>query len=377
MMREYSLQDLVRVAKRENNTKRPYLYVNPLQGKHIPVRPLDAMDLFGRMKEIMEETHLDERLLVIGFAETATGIGSAVATSAKNADYYLNTTREDIPGAEYLFFTESHSHAAEQRLVKNGLEKAVKNVDLIVFVEDEVTTGNTIEKLIREIEKTYGPGLHYGILSILNSMTDERKKELKEKGIDCSYVCRLPHEYHIDGLDAYSYCTGEKRADGTINLEWKEIRIGGYWNCRMTEKTGRLKGKVDVFVKNAIRKAGIRNGADILVLGTEEFMFPAMAFGAKIKETDPEASVHFHATTRSPIEVSTDAGYPLHNRCVFDSQYEVGRRTYLYNLRKYDQVFIVTDAAKVNEAGLKSLIRALAEYGNDDITLIRWEEGTA
>ena len=34
---EYTEKDLVKIAKRENNTKRNYLVVDPLQGKHIPV----------------------------------------------------------------------------------------------------------------------------------------------------------------------------------------------------------------------------------------------------------------------------------------------------------------------------------------------------
>ncbi len=38
----YKEEDLVRIAKRENNTKRKYLVVNRLQGKHIPVSPKNA-----------------------------------------------------------------------------------------------------------------------------------------------------------------------------------------------------------------------------------------------------------------------------------------------------------------------------------------------
>ena len=34
---EYVENDLVRIAKRENNIRRKYLVVNPLQGKHVPI----------------------------------------------------------------------------------------------------------------------------------------------------------------------------------------------------------------------------------------------------------------------------------------------------------------------------------------------------
>ena len=36
---QYSAERLILLAKRENNNIRPYLYVNPLQGKHIPAEP--------------------------------------------------------------------------------------------------------------------------------------------------------------------------------------------------------------------------------------------------------------------------------------------------------------------------------------------------
>lgn len=46
---KYVENDLVRIAKRENNTKRGYLVVNPLQGKHIPVSPSKALQLFQEL----------------------------------------------------------------------------------------------------------------------------------------------------------------------------------------------------------------------------------------------------------------------------------------------------------------------------------------
>ena len=44
----YQQKDLVRIAKRENNTKRNYLVVDPLQGKHVPVEPSKALNLFKK-----------------------------------------------------------------------------------------------------------------------------------------------------------------------------------------------------------------------------------------------------------------------------------------------------------------------------------------
>ena len=198
----FKIDDLVKIAKRENNTKRSYLYVNPVQGKHVPVSPSLPLLLFSALAAKIESRYPEERLLVIGFAETATAIGSTIAYKAKNAVYYMNTTRESVAGAAYLFFTESHSHATEQRLVANGMGDILSNVDRVIFAEDEVTTGSTIEKLIRILQGKYADkALKFGIISILNSMPDARLRELEGEGIPCDCLYRLPVRYRVDEVE--------------------------------------------------------------------------------------------------------------------------------------------------------------------------------
>ena len=48
----YTEAELVRIAKRENNTRRKYLVVNRLQGKHIPVSPKEALQMFRSLAEL-------------------------------------------------------------------------------------------------------------------------------------------------------------------------------------------------------------------------------------------------------------------------------------------------------------------------------------
>ena len=83
-MKEYTIDELVTVAKRENNLKRPYLYVNPIQGKHIPVTPHKVLNLFKYMGDILQEKYPYEQILVIGFAETATAVGAGISRFANN-----------------------------------------------------------------------------------------------------------------------------------------------------------------------------------------------------------------------------------------------------------------------------------------------------
>lgn len=374
MTNTFKTDDLIRIGKRENNAKRSYLYVNPIQGKHIPVSPTLALDLFSQLAKIVESRYSNESLLVIGFAETATAIGSAIAYKSKNCKYYLNTTREDIPDAEYLFFTESHSHATEQRLVINGIDTCLHDVSRIVFAEDEVTTGNTIVKLIRILQAKYPKeNLQFGIISVLNSMSDQRLKELQSEGIVCDFLHRIPVQYRVDEINSHVYLPLRKEPQMEVKSVIDDWKLGAYWNSRMVSSVLHVRNCVDEFVQNVMEKyhpADDQN--DILILGTEEFMFPGMLLGKEIEALHPDKVVRFHATTRSPIEVCNDGNYPLHNRMPLESVYGEGRRTFIYNLRKYDKVLVVSDAANTNTQGLLSIYAALEEFGNDNITLIRW-----
>lgn len=374
MRNRFEIEDLIRIAKRENNSKRSYLYVNPIQGKHIPVSPSLSLELFEQLAQKVEKRYGDESVMIIGFAETATAIGTAIAYKAKNCKYYLNTTREDISDVEYLFFTESHSHATEQRLVINGMEQCLKTIDRIVFAEDEVTTGKTIEKLIRILQEKYaGNNIRFGIVSILNSMPDQRIEKLENEGIICDFLHRIPVQYRVEEINNHNY--EPLRMDPLMNtsINVNSIHINNYWNSRTISTVDNIKSCVDSFVGNTIAEIQLNaQEQNILILGTEECMFPGMLIGSFLESKYPDKIVRFHATTRSPIEVCADEDYPLHNRMPLESIYGDGRRTFIYNLTRYDRVFIVTDAPNLNQAGLKSICASLEYYGNSRITLIRW-----
>ena len=187
----YTERNLVRIAKRENNQKRKYLVMNRLQGKHIPVKPHEALAMFQALANQLREQYNEERLLVIGFAETATAIGAAVA-AALDADY-IQTTREIVPNVEYLYFSEEHSHATEQKLVKNDIDCAVKTINRILFVEDEVTTGKTIRNIIDVLKKQYPQKIQFSVASILNGMNQEALDIYNKYGIDLFWLVKTNH----------------------------------------------------------------------------------------------------------------------------------------------------------------------------------------
>ena len=343
----YGVNDLIRVAKREKNGIRPYLFVNPLQGKHIPVQPEKTMELCSHLGKVIHKHFPEERLLAIGFAETATAIGAAASMFAQNVRFLTQTTREEREGSEYVYFTESHSHAASQGLIVEGFEKTLVETDRILFIEDEVTTGNTIEKLINELRKRFpGHTLNFAILSIVNSMTEERLAYWQESGIPILYLLKIPHEYQAEQIEHYQYHPEEETKEGDEQLiRLFEYQFHGYRDPRfLLEKEGYIFICEKLYT--AIMSAGLvaPDEREILVLGTEECMFPGLYFAWRLALEYPDKKIRFHATTRSPIQVSLDAGYPLQKRFPLSSLYASSRHTYVYNLTHYDAAFVLTDA---------------------------------
>lgn len=393
----YTEAELVRIAKRENNTRRKYLVVNRLQGKHIPVSPKEALQMFRSLAELIKEAYPSERLLMVGFAETATAIGAAVAIECQAA--YMQTTREVIDGVDYLYFSESHSHATEQKLVKTDLDKIIGKTDRIVFIEDEVTTGNTILNIVRLIQKTYAQPVSFAVASILNGMNEEALENYKNLKIPVHYLVKTAH-------DTYTEIAEQYQADGTCHIctkpqekeveQQKEVQqqiemqqtkeaqqpievqeFSGWINARRLHTADTYKQACEQLWQEIQQKYGYtkytketETGRRILVLGTEEFMYPALYVGAKLEEAG--YTVRMHATTRSPIAVSKEEKYPLHTRYELASLYDKNRTTFVYDLTEYEEVLVLTDAQKQETEGWESLQRALTLNHNRQIRGIRW-----
>ncbi len=364
----YSESDLVKIAKRENNNKRKYLVVNPLQGKHVPVSPTETFSLFSQLSNLLANQYDKDSTLVIGFAGTATAIGACVAM--KLGMQYVQTTRECLYQADYLFFTESHSHATEQKLVKDGMKETILHgkIKRIVFVEDEVTTGNTILDLIGAMEKEWSDRLQYSVASLLNGMDREALAHFENRGIQVHYLVKTDHR-------GYEAIANGYREDGYYHDLDCDVCPIECINVQCGIDTRKLSSPADYqavcnFFWNSM-KSRVLPDSSTLVLGTEEFMYPVLYVAKKIEDL-AGVTVKFHATTRSPIAVSTEKEYPLHERWELVSLYEKGRKTFVYNLTKYDQVFILTDAEELVATGVYSLVNALVSCGNKSITLVRW-----
>lgn len=360
--------DLVRAARRDNNTKRPYLLVNPSQGKHVPVSPGVALPLFGRLGDrVRQVLPAGAPVLVIAFAETATAIGAAVAAALSGPVWLMQTTREDVPDTGFLYFSETHSHAAEQRLCTRGLDAVVSQVRHIVFVEDEVTTGNTILHLIDALRAQYDLGhVTFGVASLLSGMDADSRARYAAAGIWTQYLLETDNVSLAAQAARYAGDGPRVTIPAQTALQPQCVHAPGWVDMRCVCRAQDYADACNALARQALSCVPQDVGR-VLVLGTEECMYPGLAAGRALEQRGH--TVRFHATTRSPILTDPASDYPLHVRYELRSLYDPARVTYLYDLEAYDHVCVVTDA---QSPALDTLLAALEQTGNRAVSVLEW-----
>ncbi|MDE6666916.1 MAG: phosphoribosyltransferase family protein [Clostridia bacterium] len=374
MNEEYSAKTLLRIAKRYNNAKRTYLLVNTLQAKHIPVSPLKALDMMNAFGAIIKSKY-GQGGLVIGFAETATAIGAAVAVLC-GCDY-IHTTREREEGEPFLDFSEEHSHAVEQKLLKRDIAKYIDNADKLIFVDDEFTTGKTLINIIDKLIKEFPTAAKKRIIaaSVIDRISAENEARLAEKGIECVSLLKLPFSDYSSEVESVSATAPKIAAElpecaadvKIINTPrpLPDPRLGV--EASEYEKTLKniSEGLLDELAKE------LNSAEKILVLGTEECMYPAIIFGAEIERNYPLKSVKSHSTTRSPIAVSEKEDYPIFGGYGLSGFYDKHRATFIYNPEYYDVAVIVTDSESDVESALKDIIKIFGSCGTKRFVLVK------
>lgn len=352
----------IKVCKRRNNKKRRYLVLNEAQCKHFPMSPNTALSMFDDLAlNKVKQRYDGETVLIVGFAETATAIGNRVAEVLGYS--YIHTTREILDCDNVYDFFEEHSHAVNQTLYKIDLS----SYDRVVFIEDEVTTGNTILSIVNILSSEY-KDLKFGVASIINGMKEEHFKVYEEMDIPLDYLVHIDNSNYSEIANSISETSAIRtyKRGSAVYLKYKVVYAHGYSNVRygIGDHSSNLKVLDDLSDRLISNCRDEYN--DILVLGTEEFMYPAIYIGAKL-ENELGVNVYCHSTTRSPIAVSNEMGYPLVDACELPSLYDKDRDTFIYNLKKYDKVYIVTEQ---NAVYSDYLIQALTDAKNDNITLV-------
>jgi hypothetical protein len=323
------LEALMAFASRQN-PKRGFLFVSKVLGKHIPCRPKRMREVYQRLAEKLR--HLPGPIVVLGMAETATGLGGGVAHSLAelnlgNEVLYLHTTRHRIDAPLLLAFDEHHSHATGHLLYKpkGEYETLFKAARSLVVVDDEISTGRTLKTLTEGVARQLPHCQHIVLTAIVNWLRPAEQRLLQSNFRSrLSFVSLLEGEFEFQPNKDY-----HPTLPSGMN--------GQRWSGYARTDTGRAGLLMPVDVKH-LTLNGVPEGP-LVVVGTGEFAFvPFLA--AEALENDGR-DVLFQSTTRSPIM----EGEAIRSKLTFSDERGEGVVNYIYNLPADRHVIIAYEYA--------------------------------
>ncbi|MFF9204537.1 phosphoribosyltransferase [Streptomyces sp. NPDC014986] len=394
------LTGLLGLALRRN-PKRAHLLVSNVLGKHVPQAPSvvygHGVALGRRVRELLGDEA--DGAVVLGYAETATGLGHSVADGLGAAPY-LHSTRRPVAGAATAGgFEESHSHATSHLLLPED-PRLLAGDGPLVLVDDEFSTGNTVLNTVRDLHARHPRG-RYAVVALVDMRSPADAGRLdgfaREIGarIDlvttASGTVRLPDGVLEKGrrlVAQYESATGAGRpaagppeqvarfpappegdaggtaararsvqdgphpADGPgrvtrVDLRWPTGLPDGGRHGFTPAHRARLERALPAMAAR-LAEALPTGARRVLVLGFEELMYAPLRLAHEL-ERITDAEVRFSTTTRSPVLAVDDPGYAIRTRLVFpahDDPADGPGERYAYNVAGggFDTVVAVVDS---------------------------------
>ncbi|MFJ9472666.1 phosphoribosyltransferase [Streptomyces caniferus] len=373
------LPELLGLALRRN-PKRAHLLVSNVLGKHVPQRPGvvhgAGVGLGRRVRELLGD-EAAARSVVLGYAETATGLGHSVADGLALAPY-LHSTRRPVAGvAQVGGFEEEHSHATSHLLLPE--DRALLAGDgPLVLVDDEFSTGRTVLNTIKALHARF-PRERYVVVALVDMRSDADRSHLEKFAADlgarvdlvalAAGGVQLPADVLTRGQELVAAqeagaaqqpaAPGGRRADVVrVDLGWPAGLPDGGRHGFAPSHRARLEAALPgMAARIAQRLDGARR---ILVLGNEELMYAPLRMAEALdgllaeEEGGAERGVFFSTTTRSPVLAVDDPGYAIRTRLSFpahDRPADGPGERYAYNVaagsdpdRRFDAIVAVVDS---------------------------------
>lgn len=363
------------------NPNRAQLLVSRLLGKHIPVPISEVLDAGHALGALVRDACAGRTPVVVGFAETATGLGHAVAavasTDGASAPYFHTTRRTRGAGVRAVTFLEEHSHATDQALVVCD-DTALRTDAPLVLVDDELSTGRTVTNAIQALHGRW-PRRRYVVASLVDARPTQQHADVaaRVEALDGQVrsVSLLSGELTLPAdvlaradtvLAALPLPRSPQRQRVRTCIETLALALGvpatAAWGW-----TGPAEAALRAAADGVAASLPIHHDERTLVLGDEEFMyFPQLVAAALGRR------VHTSTTTRSPAAVIDEPGYPLRTALVFAATNDPARPAYAYNVAAsangdnpgnapgFDDILFVTDtvpAAHVCDGLLAQLSR--------------------
>lgn len=349
-MNSYQERPPFRVAERIN-PKRAFLFVSTVLGRHIPVRPSEHFEAVGALVDKCLPETITGPVLVMGYAETAVGLGAAVARGiagrARGADLiYLSTTRHPVPGREWVRFSEGHSHATDHHVLHPGPHPALSEERAtLILVDDETTTGSTFAALTSAL---IGGGVRPRRV-LLVTLTDWSDGAAERSVRDLLPGAEVRSVSLFRG--SWSWAPDPSASLPTIPNEVDSSYAAWVPSVSGAPRDGIRLWAYDGLVRVAERLRADRTGP-FLVIGTGEHVWEPMLLGEALERSGAEVRVV--ATTRSPILT----GEVIRDKLTFPDHFGVGVPMYLHNVPRRPDARVVV----VTETGADRICPALRSH---------------
>ncbi|MGW7048193.1 phosphoribosyltransferase [Streptomyces avermitilis] len=361
------LSDLLGLALRRN-PKRAHLLVSNVLGKHVPQSPSVVygygVALGRRVRELLGADEA-RTAVVLGYAETATGLGHSVADGVGLAPY-LHSTRRPVAGvARAGGFEESHSHATSHLLLPED-PALLAGEGPLILVDDEFSTGNTVLNTIRDLHERYPRG-RYVVVALVDMRSpadlgrlDEFAREIGAR-VDlitaASGTVKLPEGVLEKGQELVARHETAVPAEPAprdfgpvtrVALGWPRGLPDGGRHGFTPEHRARLDRALPAMAAR-LAEAIPGEARRILVLGFEELMYAPLRLAHELEQA-VRGEVRYSTTTRSPVLAVDDPGYAIRSRIVFpahDHPDDGPGERYAYNVAGagFDAVVAVVDSA--------------------------------
>ncbi|SNT17022.1 phosphoribosyltransferase [Rhodococcoides kyotonense] len=379
---DWTVEQLVQPGLRRN-PRRAHLLVSEVLGKHIPVDPEVVTAAADRLGTLVLDAVGGSDVVVLGFAETATGLGHGVAARL-DAYCYLHSTRRDVPGIEvYGEFQEGHSHATDHRLLPTS--SSVMDVPLpLVLVDDEISTGKTALEAIRSVHAVT-PRQHYVVASLVDMRSSEHYAEsdsvAAELGVVIDSVSLAQGSVQLsDNLvddvvalpePAFNPVAAEAGTVTRVDVEWPAAVPDGGRHGFLSFDTPAFEDAVTDVAARV--NAALPDGAPIVVLGHEELMYLPLRLASILRAGGHPAL--FQTTTRSPAYVLDRPDYPLRRGFQFIApEHGEPEARYVYNASGPENavlVLVVDDPADTDRLfGDGGAAKTLAASGSDVMVVV-------